>query len=617
MLRKEKDSELSKEELALLPKDIAQWGLLDKENGAKTQLLAHTVCKESVWSDENLEVERPDAEEGKRYQMQGGTNSNIQIYIPKVLRMDILDEAHSSPFGGHLGREKIYSILQRRVYWPGMSKQVAEFTKNCIICRKSKYSSQVNVTPMMNIYAKHPFYRVGCDVLGPLPRTINGNKYIIIFTCYFTKYPVAYCTSDHKKETLIRCLIKFCMNFGTPFELHMDRGPEMVSRAMTQAAQALNILRVFSTAYHHQCLGVSERFNKTLGNALRCFITKNRQKEWDEYIDPIMMAYRNSVHRTTGQTPQFMVFGHDMVMPLDCLLRTYVWDIKKANTYVVNKINRLSEAWEFASRKMYSAQKTQKKYYDRRISGKCTEFEKGDLVLLRTGFIPKGKSKKLTELYQGLFRITEMEFPNAEITPFGSHRSKTQLVNIKRLQLYKQCGIPDLRKDEEDEEVFICPECDKKFGDDDKPWVECDKCTLWYHIDCTLLEDAPNDKEVWYCAQCRYYHPWIGEFMTAIENKKEVSPCPVLPIAKKNKFRNPLNANIPIRSYDLDEQEEDTQSTRSAEFSLNMDEQQNGNKEVEKGRYGSMGRCKFGEQHRWRFTNGGFFAQKLIRKLRF
>ena len=108
---------------------------------------------------------------------------------------------------------------------------------------------------------------------------------------------------------------------------------------------------------------------------MRCLIDEGRERDWDEYVDPIIMAYRNSVHSTTGQTPQFLVFGHDMTMPMDILTGSYVWDYETTEDFVRDKLSKLTTAWDFASRKMYSNQVIQKKYYDKRNTCLYTQLE--------------------------------------------------------------------------------------------------------------------------------------------------------------------------------------------------------------------------------------------------
>jgi hypothetical protein len=46
---------------------------------------------------------------------------------------------------------------------------------------------------------------------------------------------------------------------------------------------------------------------------------KKNQKDWDEQQPFAMMAYRTAVHSTTGETPFSMMFGREILLPIDVL----------------------------------------------------------------------------------------------------------------------------------------------------------------------------------------------------------------------------------------------------------------------------------------------------------
>ena len=54
----------------------------------------------------------------------------------------------------------------------------------------------------------------------------------------------------------------------------------------------------------------SFRYNVTLFSSLEKYVS-SEQDDWDEYIDPCMMAYKPSVSRSTKETPFFLAFGKE------------------------------------------------------------------------------------------------------------------------------------------------------------------------------------------------------------------------------------------------------------------------------------------------------------------
>ena len=53
-----------------------------------------------------------------------------------------------------------------------------------------------------------PFERIGMDIVGPLERSTNGNRYILVLFDYATKYPEAFPLKHIKARQVASCLIQ-------------------------------------------------------------------------------------------------------------------------------------------------------------------------------------------------------------------------------------------------------------------------------------------------------------------------------------------------------------------------------------------------------------------------
>ena len=104
--------------------------------------------------------------------------------------------------------------------------------------------------------------------------------------------------------------------FGTPLKIISDQGREFESALFQELCERLEIDKVRSSPYQPSTNGIVERFHRTLNSMLAKVISEN-QRDWDEHIDAVMMAYRSSCHESTGFTPNYIVFGRENRAPID------------------------------------------------------------------------------------------------------------------------------------------------------------------------------------------------------------------------------------------------------------------------------------------------------------
>lgn len=142
-----------------------------------------------------------------------------------------------------------------------------------------------------------------------------SNKYVLVFQDFLTKWPLVFPTPDQNFWHIVDILVKEIIpSFGVPEGLLSDRGTNPLSFLMRDVCDLLGVTNINTTAYHPQCNGLVECFNRTLEQMLRKHVEK-RGRQWDTCLYGLLWAYRNTRHESTGEKPSFLLFGRDLCSP--------------------------------------------------------------------------------------------------------------------------------------------------------------------------------------------------------------------------------------------------------------------------------------------------------------
>ncbi len=96
---------------------------------------------------------------------------------------------------------------------------------------------------------------------------------MVVVQDFLTKWPFVFAVPDQKTHCIARLIVEEVVPMvGVPEVLLSDRGTNLLSHLMRDVCELLGIEKLNTTAYHPQCNGLVERFNKTLNTMIRACI---------------------------------------------------------------------------------------------------------------------------------------------------------------------------------------------------------------------------------------------------------------------------------------------------------------------------------------------------------
>src|ERR1700754_3182431 len=204
---------------------------------------------------------------------------NYRLCVPESMKADIFQENHTHKMAGHMGLKKTYERISQRYFWFGMYADIKEWVKLCRVCGASKGIPNERLgIPHSHIYTSAPFEVVAADLVGPLPITKSGNRWLLVFTDHFSKWVEVFAIPDGTAPYIAKHYVEdIICRFGPPLVLLTDRGNNLVGSVMTEINRLLDIKAAKTSPYHPQTNGLTERFNKTLCTCSECMQANTKE----------------------------------------------------------------------------------------------------------------------------------------------------------------------------------------------------------------------------------------------------------------------------------------------------------------------------------------------------
>ncbi|KAL0546159.1 hypothetical protein IC582_016065 [Cucumis melo] len=343
----------------------------------------------------------------------GGLLFERRLCVPSdsAVKTELLSEAHSSPFSMHPGSTKMYQDLKRVYWWRNMKREVAEFVSKCLVCQQVKAPRQKPAGLLQPLsIPEWKWENVSMDFITGLPRTLRGFTVIWVVVDRLTKS--AHFVPGKSTYTASKWAQLYMSEIvrlhGVPVSIVSDRDARFTSKFWKGLQTAMGTRLDFSTAFHPQTDGQTERLNQVLEDMLRACALEF-PGSWDSHLHLMEFAYNNSYQATIGMAPFEALYGK-------CCRSPVCWgEVGEQRLMGPELVQSTNEAIQKIRSRMHTAQSRQKSYAD--VRRKDLEFEVGDKVFLKVapmrGVVRFERRGKLSPRFVGPFEILERIGPVA------------------------------------------------------------------------------------------------------------------------------------------------------------------------------------------------------------
>lgn len=374
------------------------------------------------------------------------TGTYQQSIVPKKDKETILHQMHNSLLSGHLGRKRTRQKLLQKFYWYNAKEDVNNYIAKCDICEADKPLSHKPRAPLGSLQAGAPMDCLATDILGPLPRTPRGNRYILVVTDHFSKWVEIFPIPSQTAETCARVILnEVVARLGTPLTIHSDQGRNYESQVFKELCAMLEIRKTRCSPKNPKGNGVVERFNKTLIRMIKAYLC-GEQEDWDLNLGCLAAAYRASQHESTGMTPNLLMLGREARLPAELVFGSSTQDRQQVSSYggyVEHLKDHIQKAHAVARKHLQVAATRNKELYDTRML--VFQYEAGDLVWYLAENRTKGVTPKLEKMYTGPHIVKKKMGPQNMMLQLDA-KGNEKIVHHNKLKPYRGDSPPNWAK---------------------------------------------------------------------------------------------------------------------------------------------------------------------------
>jgi transposase InsO family protein len=204
------------------------------------------------------------------------------------------------------------TLVGARYVWHGLRRDVAQWTKQCLPCQRSKVTTHIKAPLEEYTPTSGRCAHVNINLVGPMALS-NGFMYVLTAVDRFTRWPIAILIPDKAATTVARAfLLGWVANFGMPTDVSSDRGTELTNQLWRDLSNLLGFNLHHTTSYHPQANGAVKMFHRTMKAAI---MVHENDLAWTDHLPWALLGMRTSYKANLDTSAMELVYGQPLTVP--------------------------------------------------------------------------------------------------------------------------------------------------------------------------------------------------------------------------------------------------------------------------------------------------------------
>ena len=238
-----------------------------------------------------------------------------RIVVPEALQAETLQKLHQ----GHQGIQRCRLQAQSSVWWPGISRKIKDFVRQCLeCCRDAK-------EPLLSTQLPdYPWQKAGTDLL-----VLNGATYLLVVD-YYSRFPEVIQLRSTTSLSVINALKATFAHYSIPETLVSDNGPQYSSTEFAEFAASYGFVHTTSSPHYPQSNGHAERAVKTVKRLLK--------ESSDQCL--ALLSYRSTPLPFCGLSPAELSQGRRLRFDVPQTTQNQLGDTRRSSVDWTRNSNR-------------------------------------------------------------------------------------------------------------------------------------------------------------------------------------------------------------------------------------------------------------------------------------